>query len=204
MGRPRLYNTAEEIAEANRIKSTKYYAKNRKRILRKRARAKEASNPQNTMHEVSTTPKPLQRTAEEEHQWQLKYWSKQVEGVPKRIMVILGDKTTEDFLTGVCEEFKTTRKADLVKAKDDINQHIVDLNKVYDKLTKYHGALLNLVGSWADEFKRASAIMSDIRIVVNELNELLCAAMVDPDELIVDFDSHALPFQAKGVSVSTF
>ncbi|KAF6764604.1 hypothetical protein DFP72DRAFT_1059571 [Ephemerocybe angulata] len=198
MGRPRLYHTPEQIAEANRVKSTKYYNSHRKRILKKRAKAKADSKPK-----APGKSKPS-RTAEEEHALNVKYWSKRVNAAIIQLKALLGNKPVNDFLTGVCRDFCLASPMDLTKAKDGINQHCVGFDKLSGKLKKYQDQLLNLVGAWDDEFKRANAVASNIREVVAALNELMCAAMVDHQELIRDFNCHTLSFQVKAVVLSAF
>ncbi|KAF6759467.1 hypothetical protein DFP72DRAFT_1063835 [Ephemerocybe angulata] len=202
MGRPRLYHTPEQVAEANRNKSNKYYAKNQKRILRRRAKAKAASKPRTSKDKTPIAAEP-QRTAEEEREWQTRFFAKKVEGLRTQVIELLGDKTAGSFLTSVCEKFKAERKVDLTQAKDAINEHSIEFGKVDNKLQKCGAQLLNLVGAWADEFKRASLLQTDVRTLITEVNELMCVAMVDPDQFLQDFDSHSLQFQKDGVVIST-
>jgi flagellar hook-basal body complex protein FliE len=107
---------------------------------------------------------------------------------------ILSGKPANEYLDNVCREFEARFRQDLTAAKDTISHHTQATSKLQKAFAKYQHEILNLAG-YDSDYKKAQEFYNKMSRFVNDVNELLIQAMVDPDQLMEDFRSGKLAFQ---------
>ncbi|KAF6746231.1 hypothetical protein DFP72DRAFT_1076627 [Ephemerocybe angulata] len=200
MGRPRMYHSPEEVKEANKRKSKKYYDEHKVQInhVRYMKRRKLSAN------ESTTTPQPPKRivTEEEKHRHQVRYWVGRAESMIARTQDKLGGQTLSAHLTSICEQYKIESIKDIDAARETIVSHSARFGDVLQKIESCDSKLLNLVGV-GQELKRVRDIRGDICTIIRAIDDLWSIAIVESDELIKDFDEGKLDFQLRGVPLVT-
>ncbi|KAF8078861.1 hypothetical protein FPV67DRAFT_1663535 [Lyophyllum atratum] len=175
MGRPRLYNTAEEKRLSNNAKTRQSYNKNKSAISTRRSTRYREKVDQ--LQRVSPTTTNTQTTKElmdpsRAKQQHLSYWSERVEHVHRKAAKFVGPGAYE-FLEGLYQAY-------IVKEDDtEICDVITDITKLQTAIRRYQAEILQL-GGVGKEWNRSDEVSNLVTGVLKSLEDLLAAMLIDP------------------------
>jgi hypothetical protein len=109
----------------------------------------------------------------------------------------LSGKTVPEYLDLVCRGFEVwypMEEQDATKARDYIEAEESVFSKIRESLWKYKAMVLNIAGVRA-ELGEVQSVISQVSDVIRWLDDLLCEAIVDPDNLCLQFHAKKLGFQ---------
>lgn len=93
-----------------------------------------------------------------------------------------------NYLDTVCVKYLFTRR------KDDIRDEIISISNLQKSIYRCQDNILELGGLGA-EWERARDISNEVVNVINFLEDILCWAMVDPEELAIMHRRRELRYQ---------
>lgn len=111
------------------------------------------------------------------------------ESIDKRLKTITGDAPSE-YLNRICQDFLADYE------KDPIHEQIVKLGKLQKAIYKYQNEVLAIDGI-GPAFFRVNDIVKQVCMVVSWVEELLCYAMVDAEEVKTRWEKHEFLYQIK-------
>jgi hypothetical protein len=100
----------------------------------------------------------------------------------------LTNNTPFRYVEALIDNFKTTQD------KDVFRDAIIDVSRLQKSSHLYEAQILELVGV-SPEFSQAKSISKDISDLIRWLEEILCLAMVDAEELWKAHKSCSLMYQ---------
>jgi len=118
----------------------------------------------------------------------LLYWSQRADQVAINFNK-LTNNSAFDFVEGIFNIYQTTQD------KDVIRDAIVDTSRLQKSIHRYEAEILQLAGV-GTEWKQAASISKHVCDVVKWLEEILCLAMVDVEELSTAYKHQSLMYQA--------
>ncbi|KAF8885820.1 hypothetical protein BD779DRAFT_1471475 [Infundibulicybe gibba] len=182
MARPRKYRTPEECKAANRAKNKRHYQKNKSEIsaqrrniyqtrrLKSNTGTSEKSPPQDSTSPTHPHLEVNNRTPEG-----LGYWCCRTKTVYARFKRLVHEDTRQ-YCNQIYDLYKIKHN------KDIINDAIICISWFQTSMRRYHAEVLQLAGV-GEESLRVSECAKSIDDLVHWLEEILCAAMVNGDEL---------------------
>ena len=121
-----------------------------------------------------------------------------VQKVSAQFKKALSGKTPPEYLSHVFLGFEAryTSRHDnaTTEAKDYIMQEELIFSKILKCLENYHGMVLNIAGV-GEDWRQVEEVKLEVRRVIRWLDNLLCDAMVDPQDLVVRYHARELDFQ---------
>jgi hypothetical protein len=112
-----------------------------------------------------------------------------VESIDKRLKIITGDSPLE-YLNQICHDFLTNHD------KDPIHEQTIKLGKLQMAIYKYQNEIYALDGI-GPTYCRVDELVKKVCRVVGWVEDLLCLAMVNAEEVKVRFERNELLYQAK-------
>lgn len=109
------------------------------------------------------------------------------ERVKKKLDQLTGESASS-FVDGICLQYLESRD------KDDIHTPIIHTSRLTISIQRYHDEVLQLIGVCA-ELDKVAAVEADVRVVTRWLEELLCTAMVDYEEVVTTYKARGFGFQ---------
>jgi hypothetical protein len=116
-------------------------------------------------------------------------WMERAESIDKRLKGITGDSPSE-YLSRICLDFLADYD------KDPIHEQIIKLGKLQKAIYKYQNEIFSLDGV-GPAFRRVDNIVKHVCMVVGWVEELLCYAMVDADEVKIRYEKQEFLYQIK-------
>ncbi|RDB27040.1 hypothetical protein Hypma_005155 [Hypsizygus marmoreus] len=192
MARPKLHHTPEEKLAANREKSKRHYQRYKTEIQAKRsykyhARPKKIEiipadipseqNPAQSKKLIPYKQNPAQsKKVIPNVDRQLAYWCGRVERVAVKLEKSIGPSSFHHVDT-VCTQYLSSHD------KDDINDAIIKISPLQCSINRYQDEILQVSGV-SEEWQRSEDVARSVREVIQNLEELLCTAMVGYDDLV--------------------
>ncbi|KAF8797649.1 hypothetical protein BYT27DRAFT_7219066 [Phlegmacium glaucopus] len=170
MGRPRLYHTDQEKEDARNAKSKRSY--DNTPVVQQTTSSEGSHN-----GGVTTT----------EHAINL--WMEHAESVDKQLTTITGDSPSR-YLNTMCLDFLANYD------KDPIHEQTIKLSKLQKVIYKYWNEIYALDGV-GETYGKVDKIVKHICMVVSWVEELLCYAMVDVEEVKTRYEKHQFFYQVE-------
>ncbi|TEB25272.1 hypothetical protein FA13DRAFT_1796555 [Coprinellus micaceus] len=213
-GRPRLYHTPEEQAEARKRTANAWYERNKKTVnkgkrkARKRAGAipRAKKQPRVTTGGASIAQEGLPVTAKDktltnQQDEGLDFSVRQVGGIPRRFRKALMGSSPSEYFNMVCRHTIQCLRdhTHFDKAVEAIHEFSLPFSKLKLALEKYQGFILQL-GAHTSEYVKAKEMWTDLHLMGGHFEDIECRAMVG--ELEDDFLAGQLDFQ-KGFTLAS-
>lgn len=112
-----------------------------------------------------------------------------VERVYRRLVGIIG-ASPRDYAERICTAFLEDQD------KDKIYEHIVKLSKLQKSIYRYQNEVYALSGMGAEQL-RAAEVLREVVTMVTWIEEILCYAMVDFEEVRDRYTGKQFMYQAK-------
>jgi hypothetical protein len=134
---------------------------------------------------VSEQPKTSSDKGSVEHA--IRTWMERVESIDKRLKIITGDSPS-GYLNQICCDFLVDYD------KDPIHEQTIKLGKLQKAIYKYQNEIFALEGI-GPTYRRVDAIVKQVCAVVSWVEEILCFAMVDAEEVKIRFERNEFLYQ---------
>lgn len=121
----------------------------------------------------------------------LSYWCAQADAVATKLHTLTGH-AAYNYLESTCSSFIFTRR------KDDVRNKIISISKLQRAIYRCQDKIIEL-GGMGKEWERAEEVSKDVVRVVRWLEDILCWAMVDIQELITLHNHQKLMYQLEYV-----
>ncbi|KAF8055891.1 hypothetical protein FPV67DRAFT_1667889 [Lyophyllum atratum] len=175
MGRPRLYNTAEEKRLSNNVKSKRSYNRNKtsisaRRSTRYRQKADQCVPPTKT--NAHTTNLEITDLPRDRH---MSYWAERVEHVARKLTKAVGPGAYE-FIEELYQAY--------IVSKDDtgISDAITHITTLQASIRRYQAEILQL-GGLGKEWTRSDEVSNHVTGVLRSLEDLHGTVLIDPHSL---------------------
>ncbi|KAF8814360.1 hypothetical protein BYT27DRAFT_7082456, partial [Phlegmacium glaucopus] len=116
-------------------------------------------------------------------------WMERAESVDKRLTRITGDSPSQ-YLNTMCLDFLADYD------KDPIHEQTVKLGKLQKAIYKYQNEIYALDGV-GETYRKVDKIVKQVCMVVSWVEELLCYAMVDAEEVKTRYEKHQFFYQVE-------
>ncbi|RXW13542.1 hypothetical protein EST38_g12313 [Candolleomyces aberdarensis] len=195
--RPRIHFTPEEIANAGRLKSKRYYDENKETINRRRRkrRAIKAAERKKTQE-----PKPKGTQAPGDGRGGKK---SDIDIIKGRVLGIYDSfketytAETEAFhLQEASQRFVDRHREDSENAWDVFDRYCAQITEDHAQLRKYYNMILNLVGV-GEDLNWVEGILDELAAFTHKFDGLFEQAVLDPEQFLHDFEARKLDFQTK-------
>ncbi|KAH6867241.1 hypothetical protein BKA70DRAFT_1243692 [Coprinopsis sp. MPI-PUGE-AT-0042] len=170
MGRPRLYHTPEEKAEANRTKSKRYYAKSSAY-----QHVEEKRSPKNT-HDLKALLAKAQQAL-------------------VRIGRLSNEKPDHAFLDSIVHEFDRLSGADgSSEAIQYLSRQGESFSAIHTSVIAVHDQVLQHYGV-GDALSEVAVVAERVKCICRWVQDIECIAIMDTKDVISQFKRGALLYQ---------
>lgn len=115
------------------------------------------------------------------------YWLERSQCVAVKLAKITGGSSSS-FVDVICQQYLTS------KDKDVIYDSIIRTSRLTTSIRRYHHEVLQLAGVGTD-LQVVTAVEDDVREVTGWLEELLCTAMVNHQDVVDTYNARGFGFQ---------